>query len=541
MPTTPNRKSVAFRAHLEANDTRTETFQGREYLVVPVIALVEGVLQAMNASTPELALASEFGKVPESWNGRPIVMNHPIVDNKPVSANSPSILEEYQFGFMFNTELVDSKLKTEAWLDTARINELGGEVASTVERIQAGTDVEVSTGLFCATEESKGRFNNRDYAAVWRNVLPDHLAFLSEGVLGACSGADGCGVRANTQAAHGWGEFIMPQTNDDASKPALKDHADVDATAAFTFTAAQLAEVDCGCDGKPVIIANAAEDGSDVEATFDAFRLHANSIPDGLVDIDVRKLLSQAIRAIKPYSAYGYVIHFTTTKVIYEVYLSGPYYGYIYYQRSYSISDDGAVTLGDDVEQVNLLTKVVLANDSSPLPLTANSSEPGEPAMPDNPTTTDPANNAPVNEAKPETKANSADKSTTVVEAATETKANAGTETKPVKTRTMAEYIAEAPPEMQEMLSSGLRLHAEKKNGLIKALKDSNRCKFDDAYLQSQSLETLQNMAELAAIPSYEGTAPAQRDNVGANSADEMYAPTAPRMNFGKSNDNAAA
>lgn len=554
------RKSVAFRAHLETGDTRTETFQGREYLVVPVIALVEGVLQAMNAPTPELALASEFGKVPESWNGRPIVMNHPIIDNSPVSANSPSVLEEYQFGYMFNTVLEDSKLKTEAWLDVARVAELGGEVESTVARIQSGEDVEVSTGLFCATEPTKGRFNSREYKAIWRNVLPDHLAFLSEGVLGACSGEDGCGVRANTQAAQGWGEFIMPRIKDNASKPALKvestatvdeveakDASLEDANTEIVVTPEVLAATDCGCDGKPVIITNGAKsegeaEFKDFEASFDAFRMTDNAAPADMVDSDVRKLLSQAVRSVATYEGYAYIIQFTSEKVIYEVYDRYTSYDYVYLQRSYDISDEGAVTLGADVERVNLLTRVVPYQDhstSTGTSVTANSSSTGEPAMPDNKTQTDPAANTPADQVV-ETKNNAAGTTTTEPKVEDAAPKNNSAPTTP-KVRTAAEFIAEAPAEMQEMLASGLKLHAEKKNGLIKALKDSGRCKFDDAYLNGQSLETLQNMAELASVPSYEGTAPAVRDNAGGGDGSEMYAPQAPRMNFGKSNDNAAA
>ena len=63
------------RANTEAS--RRETFNGVEHLVVPLVALVEGVLQSSNAETPELALASEFGKHFKGWNGRPVVVNHP--------------------------------------------------------------------------------------------------------------------------------------------------------------------------------------------------------------------------------------------------------------------------------------------------------------------------------------------------------------------------------------------------------------------------------------------------------------------------------
>lgn len=185
---------------LTGAETREEKFLDRDYLVVPVVALVQGVIQASNSPQPELALASEFAKVPAAWDGRPIVMNHPKNNQGvPVSANSPEILAKYQFGFMFNTKLIDNAAKkpslyTEAWLDTARVKEMGGDVQDTLDRINAGEQIEVSTGLYSTTHDQLGEFDGKAYSAIWRDVMPDHLAFLSKGKIGACSIEDGCGA-----------------------------------------------------------------------------------------------------------------------------------------------------------------------------------------------------------------------------------------------------------------------------------------------------------------------------------------------------------
>jgi hypothetical protein len=40
-------------------------------------------------------------------------------------------------------------------------------------------------------EDTEGVFNGQEFAGIWRNVIPDHLAILPEGVIGACSVADG--------------------------------------------------------------------------------------------------------------------------------------------------------------------------------------------------------------------------------------------------------------------------------------------------------------------------------------------------------------
>jgi hypothetical protein len=181
---------------------RQETFRGRVYTVVPVVAICEGVLHGANSSGPEFAGAAEFGKFPDSWNGRPVVLDHPQVNGLYVSANIPTVLQDYAFGFMFSTRLEDSKLKTEAWLDNDLIAEMGGEFESTLTRINSGETVEVSVGAYIEVVAKPGTFGAKAYDGVWTNVVPDHLAFLPAGITGACSVADGCGVPRLNSANH---------------------------------------------------------------------------------------------------------------------------------------------------------------------------------------------------------------------------------------------------------------------------------------------------------------------------------------------------
>lgn len=185
----------------EAEMSRREQFNGREHLVIPIIALVEGVLTSGNSSRPELALSEEFGKSPSGWDGRPVVVNHPEMHGQHVSANSPKVLESEQIGQLFNTVLVDKKLKTEAWIDLDKVKALNGEISETVDRLLAGEKVEVSTGLFTDTEDHQGIHEGAKFEGIWRNVVPDHLAILTEGSVGACSVADGCGAN-RINAAH---------------------------------------------------------------------------------------------------------------------------------------------------------------------------------------------------------------------------------------------------------------------------------------------------------------------------------------------------
>ncbi len=175
---------------------RTAVFENKDYVVVPVIALVEGVITAMNAKAPEFVPAESFSVAPAGWDGRPVMHNHPVVDGRPCSANSPSVLESACFGRVFNTKVTNKQLQMEAWIDLGKAAALGGSVQQTVDRIFDNKPIEVSVGTYVTAEEKSGTYNGKNYEYVWRDLVPDHLAFLEEGHVGACSNTMGCGVRA---------------------------------------------------------------------------------------------------------------------------------------------------------------------------------------------------------------------------------------------------------------------------------------------------------------------------------------------------------
>src|SRR6185369_14735289 len=142
---------------------------------------------------------------PMSWNGRPITIDHPyVVDSANdgiirVSANtSPEVLENFQIGFIFNTKLDGTKLTMEAWIDQVKANMHSDAARTLLGKIKKGERIEVSTGLFTGSEQTKGVYNEREYFGVWRGVVPDHLALLPDGLVGACSNEDGCGVNVNS-------------------------------------------------------------------------------------------------------------------------------------------------------------------------------------------------------------------------------------------------------------------------------------------------------------------------------------------------------
>jgi hypothetical protein len=170
-----------------------ETFhQGNRNIIVPVVMMVEGV---HNGSLgPLYHPAEELGKFPDSWNGIPVVIDHPLDANGiNVSANSPEILET-AVGKIFNAHMDGARLVAEAYLDALKLQEIS--VAAYTSIIN-GQPLEVSIGVFTDQEDSAGLWNNERYSAIARNHRPDHLALLPGGT-GACSWNDGCGVRVNS-------------------------------------------------------------------------------------------------------------------------------------------------------------------------------------------------------------------------------------------------------------------------------------------------------------------------------------------------------
>ena len=60
-------------------------------------------------------------------------------------------------------------------------------------KIEANEIVEVSTAFYPYTALQQGLFNGTTYRGVHRNLRPDHLALLPNGI-GACHAGMGCGI-----------------------------------------------------------------------------------------------------------------------------------------------------------------------------------------------------------------------------------------------------------------------------------------------------------------------------------------------------------
>jgi len=170
-----------------AADHRRETMQGRDYLVIPVVAVREGVLNG------EFVSGEEIARSVEGWNGRPVVVGHPAdAQGAAVSANAPCVLGQCQVGQMFNARYEDDALKGEIWLDVAlaRGSEQGAEI---LRRFEQGIPTDVSTAYFRELEADEGEHGGRAFNGRAVDLMPDHLALLLDDA-GACSWRDGCGA-----------------------------------------------------------------------------------------------------------------------------------------------------------------------------------------------------------------------------------------------------------------------------------------------------------------------------------------------------------
>jgi hypothetical protein len=167
--------------------TRNDTMDGKEFLVAPMIMIVEGVLNGTGG--PLYYPAEELSKTPQVWNMKPVVVNHPSHNGYGISACDPDIIRNRGVGWILNTTFEDGKLKAEAWIDLNKAAIVDNRIVEAIENKEV---MELSTGLFTDNENVEGEFNGKEYIAIARNYRPDHLAILPD-TQGACSVSDGAG------------------------------------------------------------------------------------------------------------------------------------------------------------------------------------------------------------------------------------------------------------------------------------------------------------------------------------------------------------
>jgi len=162
-------------------------FDGKDFLIAPVVAIKEGVLNN------SLITGEEIGRFVDAWNGRPLPVNHPVKANRPISANSPDVIEKQVIGQFFNAEFDGLTLKGDLFIDIEKAERLGGEAKQSLDKLRNGDPLEVSTAYFAEVISQSGTFKGRQYNSVQTKIAPDHLALLPNDI-GACSFKDGCGA-----------------------------------------------------------------------------------------------------------------------------------------------------------------------------------------------------------------------------------------------------------------------------------------------------------------------------------------------------------
>lgn len=161
------------------------TYEGKETIIVPVVLLKQTVVNEAYIDKSEL--------FPLAWDGVPVTLNHPVKNGVFTSANQPEILTKFSIGRIFNSKVKGDRLLAEAWLDVERVNAI---MPKLIDMIENGVNIDVSTGYFCSDEKARGSYNGKKYLIKSHDLKPNHLAILPNEE-GACSWADGCGIRAN--------------------------------------------------------------------------------------------------------------------------------------------------------------------------------------------------------------------------------------------------------------------------------------------------------------------------------------------------------
>jgi len=382
-----------------AGATRTEQYQGREHLVVPVIALVEGVVHAMNSAYPEFVSAKEFSRAPSGWNGRPVFLGHPTnTSGTPVSGNSPDILEEKSIGIIFNTRIKSKKLCMEAWIDVEKATEVAPDL---LDRVAAGDDIQISVGVLVDTDDAEGVYQGKKYLGAWHDLVPDHLALLPASDAGACSWEMGCGVRAaaavkENDMDHMYAEWLEAGAETDALLKTLRNipQSERDKMPAEDFAgpnrsfpiqkaedvsaaASSLGRAKGNKDAiKKKIISIAYRKGFEASLPEDwkkkkdqksassllgkisAFLRTARSSEDQTAN-ELKRELTDELRPLEPALICVEDYNPTLGWVVYSVsQSSGGYYGpsYALFQRAYTVDANGEVTINGDRVEVEIVT-----------------------------------------------------------------------------------------------------------------------------------------------------------------------------------------
>jgi hypothetical protein len=175
---------------------RYERLAGVDYQIYPCVMLVEGVHQGVG-SDPVYYPPDVLSESAPSWNNLPVTIGHPVnlQDDHVLCNEDGTIRSQWQIGYVANARHEDGKLKADLYINVRRAKDKAPQL---LPYLQAGGELQVSTGMLAGLDGKAGAWNGEDYIGAVNAIIPDHLALLPNGN-GACSWDDGCGVRVNAQ------------------------------------------------------------------------------------------------------------------------------------------------------------------------------------------------------------------------------------------------------------------------------------------------------------------------------------------------------
>jgi len=183
---------------------REEQIDGRRYLVVPVVMLVEGVHHG--SAGPQYYSPELLERSAPTWNGTPVVVtpkgdDHPQGDDEDAfTVNTPEMAAKVAVGQVYHSRYDPVLPLPDGGTVPAMVADMYVDIVKAerahrgiVSLLRADPPVEVSTGMRFQHDGTPGEWKGTEYESSIVNMFDDHLALLPRAE-GACSVAKGCGA-----------------------------------------------------------------------------------------------------------------------------------------------------------------------------------------------------------------------------------------------------------------------------------------------------------------------------------------------------------
>lgn len=175
----------------------------REYLVFPIVASKEMVMNYPEDGVKEYLPAERLQESTPFWAGTNLTFVHPQNEGKTVQTANAYTTQV--IGEVHDPEIIEgNKLRVNAWLDIEKAQNIGGIAQEVVNRLENGKQVATSTGYSTVDDDfTGGSYQGEQYDVEQGHIIPDHVAIFPPGTFNArCSPSDGCAApRANAARA----------------------------------------------------------------------------------------------------------------------------------------------------------------------------------------------------------------------------------------------------------------------------------------------------------------------------------------------------